>query len=56
MNPLLPFTDLAIIGNNEPIITVIIGNNGPIIICNNNVMTEIRIRDNNVCSNNGKYT
>ena len=38
MNPLLPIADLVIIGNNEPIITVIIGNNGTVIIRNNDVI------------------
>ncbi len=48
MNPSLPFTELVIIGNNEPVITGIIGNNGSVMICNNNVIREERIRDYNV--------
>ena len=35
MNLLLPIIALVIIGNNEPIITVIIGKNGTVIIRNN---------------------
>ena len=51
MNPLLPIIDLVIIGNNEPINTVIIGNNGTVIIGNNDVITEVII-GNNRSSNN----
>ena len=34
---------LVIIGNYEPIITVIMGNNGTVIIGNNEVITEVII-------------
>ena len=41
MNLLFSIIDLAIIGNDEPIITVIIGNNGTVIKGNNDVITEV---------------
>ena len=46
MNPLLPIIDLVIIGNNEPIITVMIGNSGTVIIGNKDVITEVIIGNN----------
>ena len=46
MNPLLPLIDLVIIGNNEPIFTVIIGNYGTLIIGNNDVITDVIIGKN----------
>ena len=46
MNPLLPIIDLVIIGNNEPIITVIIGNNGIVIMSNNDVIIDVIIGNN----------
>ena len=46
MDPLLPIIDQVRIGNNEPIITVIIGNNETVIIGNNDVITEVKIRNN----------
>ena len=46
----IPKLPRSIIGNNEPIITIIIGNNGTIVIGYNNVITEAIIgndRSNN---------
>ena len=44
--PIITIIDLVIIGNNELIITVIIGNNGTVIIGNNDVITEVILGNN----------
>ena len=46
MDPLLPFIDLVIMGNNRSMITIIIGNNDLVIIGNNDVITDVRMSNN----------
>ena len=58
MDPLLPFIDLVIMGNNRSMITIIIGNNDLVIIGNNDVITDVKMSNNQVItdvimSNNG---
>ena len=46
MDPILPIIDLVIMGINRSIITVIIGNNDFVIIGNNDVITDVIMRNN----------
>ena len=58
MDPLLAIIDPVIMGNNKSIITEIIGNNDFAILCNNDVITDVKMSNNPVIthiimSNNG---